>query len=88
VLSGDGWNLADVPPATVASEDCDFNENVLELDATAQQVEFRNEIANVHTVALGMGCGAGVAVVASPTTAISLRVVTSRFQGNRATGAF
>jgi predicted outer membrane repeat protein len=76
-----------LPPATVALKDCDFLDNALKPDAAAND-EIQMGVGNVQVIDSGMRCGAGMAVVASPTTAILLRVVSSRFQGNRATHAF
>ena len=74
-------------PSALSLEWCDFIENALELDASAQD-DLRISVRSSTTIDPGMGCGAGVAVVASPTTAVSVRVVASRFQGNRATDTF
>jgi predicted outer membrane repeat protein len=74
-------------PATVALEECDFLDNALELDAAAQD-DLRIAVGNAQVIDLGMGCGAGVAVVATPNTPVSVRVAASRFQRNRATDMF
>jgi predicted outer membrane repeat protein len=89
VAGSDVDSKSDSPalPPTVSLEWCDFMENALELDASAQD-GLRILVGSGTIIDPGMGCGAGVAVVAAPTTAVSVRVVAPRFHGNRATDTF